>query len=753
MEIRNFFLLLRQYKLILIFVPLLALLVAYFVVKRMPDTYRAKMAIVTGIIDQKQQVIESQGAYGQEQKNNEEFINLLETIQSDKVVSQVSYALLLHDLSGIKPFRNPDNKLNLLSATYKGQVKEILNAKQQSFSLLNLYDPREKQVDSLLTRLGYDAGTLLKKNVKVFHSEGSDLINIETESDNPLLSAFISNTLSDRFINYYTNIVDQSRSKSTGFLANLLKQKQDAMNKKISGLESYKVSHGILDMADESKDVYGQIGEIETHQQQAEKDVIAYSGALKSIDNRFNPKDRQYVEASSVKVNNAILATRQRLKVLNDKYIQNNFDPRYKKGMDSLQDQLNSQINESSDKFISNPLAAKENIVQEKLKMENDLEIARYSANSLTSQLNSLKQKVNGLVPAQAAVKSYEREIDIATKEYLDVQDKFNQENVNTSLPIQLRPLQAAMPGAIQPSKKILIVVLCGVIGFAICFVFCLLIFYRDDSVRTEEDLEMKTRIPVLGQLNYVPLLKQSPKKFEENIYRNDMRVFRDLLRSIRFEIDRGIKDQQVITVTSLNSGEGKTLFSFSLAYAYAMINKKVLIIDGNFSDPIISKTVKSKEYLEDYFRPRGAADKNSDNKELYGGGEIKMLEISNNTTVGATIEHLNSQITNNDEENFQVSILGNRGGDVSILELNSKNIIDEKMSQLKSKFDIIIIETGPLYTLNKSKEWMLFSDNTVGVFESNRSIGRANKKSVEYLQGLNGSMLGWVFNKVAVKY
>jgi succinoglycan biosynthesis transport protein ExoP len=756
MEIKNYFLMLKRHKFMLISIPVIAMIAAYFFVHYLPDTYVAKTQIVTGLVDQSQRVMNNEG--GNDNRLNNEFTNLIETMQLDKVLNQVSYQLLIHDLTQPKPFRQVKYEGKDFTPSAAKSIVASLQKKQQSYELLNPTVPLDKLTDSVISSMGYDAGKLLKKNIKVFHFDGSDFINVECETENAALSAFIVNQLSSKFIGYYTSYMGQGRNKSAEFLAGLLNEKKNAMRAKIAELQNYKIKHNILDMSNEAKDVYGQIGNLENYRQQADKDVIAYRGALKSIDGRFNPKDRRYLESTSAKVNGAILNTRERLRVVNDKYLENNFDPRYKKSLDSLQSALTEQINESTDKYISNPLAAKDNIVQEKLKMENSLELARYSSGSLNRQLATLKARLNSLVPAEAVVNSLERDIEVATKEYLDVQDKYNTVSVANIMPVQLRQLHAALPGGKQPSKKIFLIALSGVASLALCMVIVLIMFYMDDRVRNREDLERLTKIKVLGELNLVP--EMAGKKLhvkQEKQLSSSITLFRNLLRNIRFEIDQSLNDEKTIAVTSLNSAQGKTLFSFSLAYAYAISNKKVLLIDGNFTNPLISETAKPKLYLEDYLR--GAEFESSPSignlppEGIEAGNMPKLLEISGkNKSITTTIQRLNNQSSPAHDGVDRISIIGNRGGDTSLFEISNTTGIRSRLDELKSHFDIIIIETGSLDMLSKSKEWMQFTDKTLAVFENNQSITDEAHTYIDYLHGLNGKMLGWVLNKVPVK-
>jgi len=237
-------------------------------------------------------------------------------------------------------------------------------------------------------------------------------------------------------------------------------------------------------------------------------------------------------------------------------------------------------------------------------------------------------------------------------------------------------------------------------------------LFYLDNSIKTPKMLASKTGLPVLGHLNVIDGATLDLKKLWDVENRSKMQQFKDLLRSIRFEIDQELKGSKVLAISSLEPGEGKTLLAISLAYSYSIINKKVLLIDGNLDNPSISETVQPKIFIEDFFR-----DDNSPN-DLYKGG---------------------------------MSVLGNRGTDITLLEIENEEIIRDKFAQLKSRYDIIIIEVPSMSAMNKAKEWMLFADKTIAVFEANQSLNEQKNSGITYLKFLDGKFGGWVFNKTNI--
>jgi succinoglycan biosynthesis transport protein ExoP len=721
MELAKFFKLLYRHRFVLIAIPLLAVLVTYFSTRKLPDLYVSETDLSTGIIDPSQQVLANSEAVVQESKVNQQFSNLLSSIRLGKVMDQVSYSLILHDFTNSQPFRPNSKLVQELNTQARKHAVEVFKYKYQHHEPLDLTDPDEAGLKMVLTAQKYDVESI-KKDLLVYRADNSDFIHLQFTSEQPQLSAFVVNTLCKEFIAY--NMAGQQKNKGNAaeFLQKLMKQKQDTMNAKVAALKNYKIKNRILDLKDQSTSLYTQLTDYRDRKAQAEKDILSYNSAIANINSRFDPKDRRYLEASSSKINGQVAQTRERLNAMNNKYIQSNFDPRYKKSSDSLQNVLDAQLNQMSDKYAVNPLAGKESLVQEKVKMEITRDMSRSGLRNLDNQISQLNSQLDRIVPFDAAIQSYERDIEVATKEYVDIQNKYNQSTIESDIQSSLKQVETAMPGAKQASKKLLLTAFSGILSEVFCIVVLFVMFYLDHTIRVPTDLANATQVPVLGQLNLIiksnidfKLIGNNPDSTSEQ------QLFKNQMRSIRYEIDSELHsgeteiqpEGKVLAITSMNRAEGKSLIAMSLASAYALANKRVLVVDGNFDNPSLTNAAFNKVFLEDFFRDSDAVIQSPDNS--------------------------------------LISLLGNQGGDSSLLEKSSETTIRQKMDQLKKNFDIIIIETQPLSMMNKAKEWIQFADKVIAVFEANQSITQDKKAYINYLRTLNSKFIGLIMNKVIV--
>ncbi|RYE56139.1 MAG: lipopolysaccharide biosynthesis protein, partial [Sphingobacteriales bacterium] len=502
-EVKKFLSIVRKYILALVIVPAVTIIIAFFLVRNAPDSFLSQSQIATGIVDEtrqyQQQSLTNLGVLPNDQVN-QEFSNLITMMKMKKMLDQVSYKLIIHDLTAEKPFRKPSQEIRYLNKSARAHALSVYRAKYAKKEALNLWDRDQNGIYNVLTSVGYDSESLIK-NLNIYRAGSSDFINVEYESEDPTLSALVVNTLSAEFISYYSTIVRTNKVKAANFLNTLLKEKSDTLTKKMSTLRDYKIANRVLNLDEQSSQLYSSIVEYDTKKQEAIQNTSSYAGALNEIDRKFSPSERKYVEGALSKVNQDIVATKEELSGLYDLYYKSDFEERYKRSIDSLQAKLSAEINKSSDQYLTNPLTAKETLVQQKLDLEIKLDLSRYSINALENELSRLNSEFDQLVPKEAEVQSFEMSIDIATKEYLDILNRYNQSSLESEVPIKLNIVQPGMPGLPQPSKKMLLIILSGIISFMFVLAVLFIFFLLDSRIISAEGLANKTQLPVIGEI------------------------------------------------------------------------------------------------------------------------------------------------------------------------------------------------------------------------------------------------------------
>lgn len=707
MELNKFLRQLKKRWLLLIGLPLISMVITYFLVKDMPSSYTSQATLATGLVDETQHTLSVGGLTFQESQINQQFTNVVEMMKLKKMIDKVSFLLMIHDLSDPIPFKKPSKPVAALSEQDKKKSISFFKEKYEKEDALNLYNQAEIVQDKLLKSMKYDEGSI-NSSLGVYRKSNSDYIIVEFSSESPELSPFVVNTLCQEFIKSYDTIIQKNKGKASDFLAELLRRKYAAMNERIALLKDYKIHNKILNLYEQSKILYTNIVLIDSRKQDAQKDIEAYDGAINNIDSKFNPNDRKYLEGALTKLNGEILVTKTKLQTLSDQYLKSEYNEGYKKSIDSVQKILNGQINALTDQYIYDPLSSKKDLMGQKLALEIQRDVAKNSLNGLNRELNSFSQRFDRLVPFEAVIQSYERDIDIASREYLDVLNRYNQLGMSSDENVKLTQVQVAMPATGAPTKKILFVLIGGIVTFVLCVLVLFVLFFFDKSISTPEALVLQTQVPVLGHLS-----KLSGNSVDLYALWNDnannnaaFTAQKTLLRSIRYEVLNELGTQKALCVTSVNAGSGSTFVAINLAYAFATIRKKVLLIDGNFANSSVSKILTPAISVENLF----------------------------------TSSYI-------DSSGF-VTVAGNNSDNRSPFEIAGEQTIKSTFSALP--FDVIIIDSESLDADNKTKEWIACADKVIGVFESRQTLTDANMQQIEWLKN-GGKFAGWVFNKYSV--
>ncbi len=688
---------------VLIGIPVMAVVVTFFLVGHLPNQYVSHIRIATGLVERSDEFLKSENNV-QESQINQQFGNIIQLITIRKVINRVSYQLIIHDITQ-SPYRKPSNLFMQLNSSSRQHLLQVCKEKYLNNEELSLWNNDEKGIQKVIASMGYDYESVLK-NILVYRVGTSDFVDAEFTSDNAELSAFVVNNIAKEFLSYYGSIIKENQNKAVSFLDSLVREKAADMNNKMLALKNYKIRNRVLNLQEQAKNLYGQIADIETKREVAKKDIDAYGAASKGIDDKFDPQKRRYFESGLIDANQSILITKEQLQNANNEYIKSGFDPLLKKRLDSLQSILSWHITQSTDRYINNPLATKDNLVAQKLNLDVNKDLAKNSINSLNNEVSRLNKKVDQLVPYEASIQAFESDIDIASKEYIELLRKFNQTSMESSFSTKLRLVETGMPGDAKPSKKMLLVVLAGVVTFFICFVLLFILFYLDDTIKDTQQLANATGYPVLGTINNIDYSKLNWNNFWHNgALSKEEQALKNNLRSLRLEIEKELLPDKILGITNLSTGEEASFIANALTQAIAATNKKVLLIHTAYSQNIITADNVATQYIEDILKSTA-----------------------------------NPLMTNQ-----AVTIIQSKNDATSLLEIATEEKINDTLRSWSHSFDVIIIDMASMENNNKCKEWLLFTNKVVGVFTLNTALSGSVKNNLNYLHQGKSTLLGFI--------
>ncbi|WP_257668225.1 exopolysaccharide transport family protein [Parapedobacter tibetensis] len=700
-----------RYKWLVAIVPCICGVTAFFIAKNLPRTYKSNVQLSTGITDRSQEILS--GDQLDYFRVSQQFGNIIEMMNTKRVLNMLSLHLILHDLE------NPSSALGALPEDVaklpEGEVSEVvtlLKEKQVNNEFITPADNGKYALFDWIEYMGYDEKTIADQLTIYRHGE-SDFINVEYTSENPQLSAFVVNTFAREFIYYYGHVTSTSKQATLLLLDSILTAKKAVMDEKNTQLKSFKAGSGVLNLSAQSDMIYQQIAEQEGRRSQLIGEIQSLQGGIRNINEKLNDESLNGGN-SSIKENNEIVQIGRQLEQANKRYFDNNFDPADKKIVDSLELLRTTRIASMSRQSTTSPYEVRRGLLKEKSDLEIALARAENSISSINAELGSLRARFGAMMPADAGVQNLEREVDLAVTEYTEAMKRYNQATLENSASLNLRIVESGFPGMAEPAKVMQLTVISGFASLMFVITVLLLLFLLDNAIRTSNQLAAATGNTVIGGIN---LIQGGDKDlrviWDEENPRNDYAFYRDLLRSLRFEINKSLNGSanKVLGITSLSEGEGKTFIASSLAYAFALINKKVLLIGDdypNLTELISNKQQNGSQAFESFLVKK----------------EIKTEDM--------------------------ITVLNKNPNNKSLLEINGSNNLMAAFDVLKGEFDIIIIDLNSLKNINQVKEWLLFAEKSVAIFEAGNKISAHDREFLKQVNAHEG-FLGWIINKVHI--
>ncbi|RYY53553.1 MAG: hypothetical protein EOO09_17550, partial [Chitinophagaceae bacterium] len=356
-----------------------------------------------------------------------------------------------------------------------------------------------------------------------------------------------------------------------------------------------------------------------------------------------------------------------------------------------------------------------------KISLEGQLRSARFKIGQYTSKLGQLNSQLRNANPnSVSALDKYDKDIEMAQAEYQASKEKqgksIDQAELSNTYHQNLYGQPAVEPEA---SKRLVVMALAGLTGLLLSSLVFILISYIDQSIKTPSQFQRQTELKLIGTVSMIDLkhghLAEQVTQIEEEDAKRD-NSFRELLRKLRYEIERTGK--RVILFTSTEPQQGKTTLTQALAFSLHLSKKRVLIIDTNFCNNDITQLNNAHPTLEDF----------------RGNGELKPSDYEKMVTKTG-VEY--------------VDIIGCKGGDYTPTEILPKNHLLNYLPDLLKEYDYVFMEAAPLNGFTDTKELVQYAEGVIAIFAATAEVKQADKDSIRFFHDIKGKFIGAILNKV----
>lgn len=476
----------------------------------------------------------------------------------------------------------------------------------------------------------------------------SKILSLSLKSKTPEKSIDFINTLINRYINQNLTEKNKVSQATVDFIDSQLAVISDSLNNKEKNLEEFKSSTDLSSISIEGQSLITKFNKIESEKAEYEVMQQYYDYLQSSIENSDETNLQNLIAPSAFGITddiiNSLVNSLIELNINKAQLLENGNDK------NPLLEQIDRRIVQ-----ISNTL---------KESLENLSNANKIILNDLNDRSRNIINQAKKLPNTERQLVNLNRLLMLNENIYLFLMEKRSSAAITLSSnvpdckviePAMLNPL-----GPIAPNRKMyyLVSVLIGIILPLVVFI---LLDFLNSTIRDKEEVMSLTNIPIMGLIPNSKFIKDN-----KIVFNQPKSVLAESFRTIRTNLmfyQQG-KVPFVIMVTSTVAKEGKTFCAINLAASLAASGKKTVLLGFDLRKPQIHNylSLSDKEGVSNYLT-----------------GSVGIKDIVQSTS----------------EKNLYVVTSGAIPPNPAELIATSRT--SELLDELKSQFDVIILDTPPI--------------------------------------------------------
>jgi tyrosine-protein kinase Etk/Wzc len=503
--------------------------------------------------------------------------------------------------------------------------------------------------------------------------KNSNIISLQEIDANPRFAADALNAVMKEYLIYDHNLKTFSASHMIFFINSQLDILSNEVKGSQSSIEQFKHNNKMMDVGSASDQAIGKAKDLSAAisvlniqliaLDQLKNDVTKEKDNVNVNVNLSGMVDEQLSE-SVTSLNNALIEKNSLSSTFN-----NNSDPIQKVNQRILQIKSN----------ILNNIVASRKLIEKKIQFFNN-------------QLTPINQQISSMPSAERDLVTLKRDFEINDKVYSFLSEKKLDAQINSAgiLP-GASIIDRAQPNysPVSPDENS-IRHSALIFGLIIGLGLIILIRILNPYIYDKETIESLTTIPIIGVIRRFP---EAIDEYSSQILAisKPKSIFAESVRSVRTNLSflASEKASKIICITSEVAGEGKSFVAVNLSSTLSLIDKKVILIAADLRRSKLHKTFQAPNDI-------GLSN--------YLANQCKSIDI---------INHSN-------QENLDFIISGPVPPNPSEL-LHSDRML-ELIEELKSTYDVIMIDTAPIGLVSDAIPLIRLSDINLFVIRSGKS-------------------------------
>ncbi len=595
MSVLQFFRLLNKNLNIFLLSSLILAVVIFFVTRGLPETYKSRTEIYTGLISGAR--VDAADAVRLDYLTvSNQFDNLITVARSDQTLEEVGERLFARHLRLSEPVKKIMGE-SAFEAFHDKIPEKLIDSVyvpgSELETLKRIRSYKEKHYDSWMVDQIFisDASPYspagIKKNLTIKRLGGSDLVEMTYSWTDPGICQNTLAILNDVFTQKLIEIkVGQSNDVVTYYRRQVAQAKTELLNAEDS-LAQFRIDNKIINYNQQTENIAALQSSLEQEYQQELRVKAAAQASVNQLAKKLE-LNKKIVDFSE-----ELLQKKKRLSSINAKIAELELYSGDADRIAELRSEAKNLEAELSDNLVkryefsrTTEGVSNKEVLQNWLDATITLDASEARLAVLSNRSALFQNAYDQFSPLGAELKRLERAVDVAEKNYLELNSSLNatltrQQGESLSTGGLVITVPPRFPTSPVRTKQLLMVLLAAVIGFLVPLGFMLILGFLDNTIRTPQRAEEKTGLKLLGAY---PELNAGPDYKNVDMEWLTAKALGHIVQNLRHEHHRldvvsAKEEMRSILFFSTRDREGKSFLVDQVANELTDLNKKVAVL------------------------------------------------------------------------------------------------------------------------------------------------------------------------------
>ncbi|MFN2341450.1 MAG: GumC family protein [Halanaerobium sp.] len=418
-------------------------------------------------------------------------------------IYQSSTMMMVQSESGVDDIFSEQMSLGV------SQEDKLINTYSQIFKSRRILTQVIEKLNLVNAEGDYINTGNLSQKISIQSHGDADLLSVQVEYNDPELAQKIADTLVSIMQTEIESLNQASLNGASTFIDDQLEETKNRLLELEDQLLKYRKEHELLRPETQGQNLLNRFTELEKQKTEAELLEEEAQIALREINQKLQGVDEKIINSESISRNPELNTIKSNLTSLYTEL--EGLKTRYTEKHPEIQtvlakiDNLENQLNNKTAEIVSGRTETNNPLYQELNSRIINMEVQQVTASSqkevYQERIAEIQQELDSYPEAELAFFRLQREKNVAEDIYLLLRNR--KEEINIQQAMQTSDIfvvdSAYLPeNPIRPNLKLNLAIASVLAAMLAVFIIFLLEFL-DDTIKTEDDLEKASGLPVLG--------------------------------------------------------------------------------------------------------------------------------------------------------------------------------------------------------------------------------------------------------------